>query len=150
MHRDCPRWDGWEAVVSIQVILGLGESEWGQTRAQLTRSTPTQALQRSQQSVPQIYQAGEEESPPAGQCRSVQCRFPVIRYVRANEYSDTPYLIIKNASQHQMQVEIFNYLLCQQDGGENQSQIILNRKLNFRECTCYRQRHTATVITTDN
>ena len=42
--RDCPRREG----------LPLGESEWGQTRAQLTRSTPTQVPLRPQHSVPQI------------------------------------------------------------------------------------------------
>jgi len=45
MRRDCPRWQGFP----------LGESEQGQTRAQLTQSTPTRALLRPQHSVPQIY-----------------------------------------------------------------------------------------------
>jgi len=97
MRRDCPRWEGFP----------LGESEWGQTRAQPTQSTPTQALQRSQHSVPQIYQAGEEKSP----CCLVRCRFLLVRYVRANEYSYTPYPTDKNVSQYQQSNSSLNIYL---------------------------------------
>ena len=41
IRRDCPRWE----------CFPLGESEQGQTRAQLTQSTPTQALRTQHRSL---------------------------------------------------------------------------------------------------
>ena len=79
IYRDCLCMEG----------LPLGEREWGQTRAQPAQPTPTRILLRPQLAVPQTYQA-EETSPPTGRCRWVQRGCPVLRYVHASEYMDTP------------------------------------------------------------
>ena len=97
-HHDCPRWEGFPP------------GEQGQTRTQPTQSTPNQIPLRPWPSVPQVYQA-EETSAPTGRGHSVSHRYPLSRHVHEIACMDTPYLIIKNANQHQQANSSLNIYL---------------------------------------
>jgi len=63
---------------------------------------------------------------------------------------DTPYLTDKDVPTSQFK---FKYLLiycANKMAAETKVKLIPNRKLNFQQCTRYRQRHTATVMTIGN